>query len=219
MRASGQGARGRGAGRGSANRGAGRGSANGHAAARQLNAELARGDASAIRTLVRSRCAEFNSVNCATALHRLAKAAPASARLGGSDAHWKRSWAAAAKAAGGEPSSAEAAEAAEAAALLRERTAAVLASSEEVSARSLTSIAWAVGRLSGGAGKGGGGGGGGGSAATLSPLLDAIAARARALLASGALDAYGVANVAWAIASLHAAAAGASSETVEANLP
>ena len=205
MRASGRGARGR---------GAGRGSANGHAAARQLNAELARGDASAIRSLVRSRCAEFNSVNCATALHRLAKAAPASARLGGSDAHWKRSWAAAAKAAGGEPSSAEAAEAAEAAALLRERTAAVLASSEEVSARSLTSIAWAVGRLSGGAGKDGGG-----SAATLSPLLDAIAARARALLASGALDAYGVANVAWAIASLHAAAAGASSETVEANLP
>ena len=37
--------------------------------------------------------------------------------------------------------------------------------------------------------------------------------------ASGALDAYGVANVAWAIASLHAAAAAASSETVEANLP
>ena len=46
MRASGRGARGR---------GAGRGSANGHAAARQLNAELARGDASAIRSLVRSR--------------------------------------------------------------------------------------------------------------------------------------------------------------------
>jgi len=53
----------------------------------------------------------------------------------------------------------------------------------------------------------------------LSPLLDAIAARARALLASGALDAYGVANVAWAIASLHAAAAAASSETVEAPHP
>jgi hypothetical protein len=176
--------------------GGGRG---GFAAARALNAELARAPGRArIWALVSEHHATMNSVNCATALHRLAKAAPAKLTLGGTDAHWKKSLGAAAASAAraaAEAAAASAPGAADAEARLCTRTVAVLRSvAEEVSPRSLTSIAWAVGRLG----------------LCHAGLLDAIAARAAALLGRGKLDAFGQANVAWAIATLHAAAERAS---------
>jgi len=183
--------RGKGGGKG---KGGGGGAAGG--AARALNAELARASRDQILALVVERHQAFNSVNCATALHRLAKATPTEPKLGGTDAHWKRSWGAAAKAA--EAGGAQ--DAREAESLLCARTAVVLrADDEAVTARSLTSIAWAVGRLG----------------LSDAGLLDAIAAQATAQLEARALDAYGIANVAWALATLHASAAGASVETVE----
>ncbi|KOO28974.1 kynurenine 3-monooxygenase and related flavoprotein monooxygenase [Chrysochromulina tobinii] len=108
----------------------------------------------------------MNSVNCATALHRLAR--------------------------GGGASSA-----------VEQSLCTITASTFEheaggVTARSLTSVAWAVGKL------------------RLSDkrLLAALTARAAAQLAADALDAFGIANVAWALATLHTAAMSATTRTV-----
>jgi 16S rRNA G1207 methylase RsmC len=189
---------GRGGGRG------GRGGGPGDAAARALNGELARAGRDRILQLVREQGDSFNSVNCATALHRLAKAAPAEPKAGGTDARWKRSWSVAIMAAEAGVDAGPAACAAETA--LCDRTAAVLRSGgdDDVSARSLTSIAWATGRLG----------------LSHPDLLVAIAAQAGTQLRRGSLDAYGIANVAWALATLHhAAEAGASAESVPAPHP
>jgi hypothetical protein len=111
-----------------------------------------------IEKIVRSHGGTMNSVNCATALHRLAR--------------------------GGGASSA-----------VEQSLCTITASTFEheaggVTARSLTSVAWAVGKL------------------RLSDkrLLAALTARAAAQLAADALDAFGIANVAWALATLHTAA-------------
>ena len=136
------------------------------AAQRQLNQQLARGGPEEICALVREHSGVMNSVNCATALHRLAKGAPVAAAAGVE-------------------------------ALLCSRTARVLGT-EKVTPRSLTSIAWAVGKLR----------------LSHAALLGALTSTAAAQLASGALDAFGIANVAWALATQHAAAAAAAVESV-----
>ena len=119
-----------------------------------------------IEKIVRSHGATMNSVNCATALHRLARG-------------------------GGASSSVE------------QSLCTITASTFEreaggVTARSLTSVAWAVGKL------------------RLSDkrLLAALTARAAAQLAADALDAFGIANIAWALATLHTAATNATTKTV-----
>lgn len=157
---------------------------------RALNAQLAHAhDHAEIHRLVLTHSATFNVVNCATALHRLAKCAPAAAtQLAATDAHWKKSWALAAKATSAEATSAD--EDAKVEALLCCRCATVLeAGSEEVSARSLTSIAWATGKLKLGH----------------APLRSALTSQALLQCARGDLDAFGIANVAWALATLHSA--------------
>ena len=136
---------------------------------RALNAQLAQAATpEEIEALVRTHCAVMNSVNVATALHRLAKCRPARSKGGGMEA------------------------------LLCARTAAVLAGAENVTPRSLTSIAWAVGKLR----------------LSDAPLLAALVAQASAQLARGGLDAFGIANVAWALATLYTAATSATTETV-----
>ncbi|KAL1525066.1 hypothetical protein AB1Y20_019939 [Prymnesium parvum] len=140
------------------------------AAQKALNARLCRADAGEIERLVEEQHGAMNSVNCATALHGLAKGAPAGARP--------------------PPSTA--------CALLAARTAAVLSQEGFVTARSLTSIVWGMGKLR----------------LTHPALLEAAVKHARAHLARGALDAFGVANVAWALANLHQHATSAADETV-----
>ena len=157
---------------------------------RALNAQLAHAhDRAALHQLILTHSATFNAVNCATALHRLAKCAPAVAtQLAATDAHWKKSWALAAKATSAEATSAD--EDAKVEALLCCRCATVLeAGSEDVSARSLTSIAWATGKLKLGHG----------------PLRAALTSQALLQCACGGLDAFGIANIAWALATLHSA--------------
>ena len=63
---------------------------------RELNGKLAHGSRQEIYDLVAAHVHELNSVNVATALHRLAKCAPAATvGLGQTDARWKKAWAAA----------------------------------------------------------------------------------------------------------------------------
>ena len=94
---------------------------------KQISAAANSGDASALSNLIRGNVDHFNSVNCATALHQLAKRA-SNARDGGG-------------------SSGIADEAATSLhALLAARTAAVMSREQaDVTPRSLTSIVWAMG--------------------------------------------------------------------------
>ena len=63
---------------------------------RELNGKLAHGSRQEIYDLVAAHVHELNSVNVATALHRLAKCAPAATvGLGQTDARRKKAWAAA----------------------------------------------------------------------------------------------------------------------------
>lgn len=185
---SGKGGRGdHGRSKGGIGKGGGRKGAGGADDQRALNAQLARAvDRAEINQLVLQHCAEFNSVNCATALHRLAKCAPSSSSsLAATDAHWKKSWSAAAKA-----SAAKATSSSEDAAvedLLCRRCVTLLEEGSEVTARSLTSIAWATGKLK----------------LAHAPLCAAFSAQAAIQVARGGLDAFGIANVAWALATLH----------------
>ena len=84
-------------------------------------------------------------------------------------------------------------------ALLAARTAAVMAHEQsDVTPRSLTSIVWAMGKLR-----------------LFDPnLRKQMVSHAHSQLARGLLDPFGIANVAWALATLHQHAASASSETV-----
>lgn len=156
---------------------------------RALNSEIARAaDRASINQLVLLHSSTFNSVNCATALHRLAKCAPAATTQAATDAHWKKSWTLAAKATSAKATSTD--EDAEVEALLCGRCATVLgAGSEEVSARSLTSIAWATAKLKLGHAQ----------------LRTALTSQASLQVAHGGLDAFGIANVAWALATLSSA--------------
>ena len=169
--------------------GGGRGGKGGGAHQRELNSQLARAaDRAEINQLVLQHSAAFNSVNCSTALHRLAKCAPASSSsLAATDAHWKKSWSAAAKATSAEATSSS--DDAKVEALLCRRCVEVLEDGSEVTARSLTSIAWATGKLK----------------LAHIPLRAAFSSQATAQLSRGGLDAFGIANVAWALATLHTA--------------
>ena len=122
-----------------------------------------------IEKIVRSHGATMNSVNCATALHRLARG-------------------------GGASSSVE------------QSLCTITASTFEreaggVTARSLTSVAWAVGKLRL-------------SDKRLLAALTACACAAAQLAADALRDAFGIANVAWALAMLHTAATSATTKTV-----
>ena len=120
-----------------------------------------------IATIVGGHGGAMNSVNCATALHRLAR--------------------------GG------ATERGELERTLCGLTANILErEAGRVTARSLTSIAWAVGKLR----------------LSDAGLLAALTSRAAAQLEARALDAFGIANVAWALATLYMAATSATTETV-----
>ena len=167
--------------------GAGSKGAGGADEQRALNAQLARAaDRAEINQLVLQHCAEFNSVNCATALHRLAKCAPSSSSsLAATDAHWKKSWSAAAKASAAKATSSS--DDATVEDLLCRRCVTLLEEGSEVTARSLTSIAWATGKLK----------------LAHAPLCAAFSAQAAIQVARGGLDAFGIANVAWALATLH----------------
>jgi hypothetical protein len=138
---------------------------------RQLNSQLSShsADAHSLAALIRANVDAMNSVNCATALHQLAK-----------------------RAATAEPDESLNL-------LLAARTAAVMSvEKSDVTPRSLTSIVWAVGKLR----------------LFNARLRDEMAAHARDQLERGLLDAFGMANVAWALATLHQHAASASSQTV-----
>ena len=133
---------------------------------RVLNQQLgAATTPSDISALVEANAHLMNTVNCATALHWLAKRAVR----------------------------------ARAEEQLCARTVQALGiEGRGVTARSLTSIAWAVGKLK----------------LAHDGLLAALTTQAAAQLARGDLDAFGIANVAWAVATLHAATCAASTETV-----
>ena len=153
---------------------------NGWEAQRELNGKLARAGPQDLHALVIEHGKIMNVVNCATALHRLAKCAPNSElRLGHSEGHWKKTWSLAlARSEGGvlDETQVDA---------LCARTAARMGA-EEVSARSLTSIAWAVAKLR----------------LPHAELLAALSAQAAVQLRRRALDAFGIANVVWALATL-----------------
>ena len=153
---------------------------------RELNGKLAHGSRQEIYDLVAAHVHELNSVNVATALHRLAKCAPAATvGLGQTDARWKKAWAAAVSSAvEPAPDQQEVRLAA-----LCGRAASVLREERGVTSRSLTSIAWAVGKLK----------------LAHAGLLASLTEQAGAQLKRGALDAFGVANVAWALATLREA--------------
>ena len=150
---------------------------------RELNGKLAHGSRQEIYDLVAAHVHELNSVNVATALHRLAKCAPAATvGLGQTDARWKKAWAAAVSSAvEPAPDQQEVRLAA-----LCGRAASVLREERGVTSRSLTSIAWAVGKLK----------------LAHAGLLASLTEQAGAQLKRGGLDAFGVANVAWALATL-----------------
>ena len=125
-----------------------------------------------IAALVLEHADTMNSINCATALHRLAKGGSIDATAVNVDQQLEE--------------------------LLSALTARVLEQESDVTPRSLTSIAWAVGKLR----------------LSDAALLAALAAQAAAALERDTLDAFGIANVAWALATLHSATSSASSETV-----
>ena len=139
------------------------------AQARQLNKQLAAAGQSnpdEISRLVREHVTMFNSVNCATALHLLAKSTQHDSTVHD---------------------------------LLGARTAVVLArEAQDVTPRSLTSIVWAIGKLR----------------IQDDKLLAATMELASSLMARGRLDAMGLANVAWSLATLHQHATSTSVETV-----
>ncbi|KAL3919870.1 MAG: hypothetical protein SGPRY_005473, partial [Prymnesium sp.] len=82
--------------------------------------------------------------------------------------------------------------------VLAARTAAVLTCEEFVTSRSLTSIVWAMGKLR----------------LTNSALVAAVTMHIKSHLSRGALDGFGVANVAWALANLHQHVTSVTEETV-----
>lgn len=164
--------------------------------ARALTAQLSRASSSELLCLIVSDVSRFNLVHVATSLHRLAKSRPLPARPGGSDSRWKRTLSAATAL----THAGQADEVAAAWEMLCERGADLMRhNAHPVSARSLTSLVWALGRLG----------------RRHRALLEALTREAHAQLARRALDAFGIANVAWALASLHAAEAAASTQTVE----
>ena len=140
---------------------------------KELNIRLCRSGPTEIETLVLEQADEMNSVNCATALHGLAKAVSMT-------------------------TSATKSRTTDARERLAERTAAALVQEEKVTSRSLTSIMWAVGKLR----------------LTTPRLISVTTMHASAHLTKGTLDAFGIANVAWALANLHLSATSASQETV-----
>ena len=136
---------------------------------KELNIRLCRSAPREIEALVREQVGVMNSVNCATALHGLAKATSAADPSADAAHH-----------------------------MLAERTAVVLKQEGKVTARSLTSIMWAVGKLR-----------------IVSPALIAVTtAHASTHLSRGTLDTFGMANVAWSLANLHQHATSVADETV-----